>query len=146
MEWRSALGASAECNVMLDVLESGFEPLSPRTATSTFDLVVEGLRIQIKRGDNTGTNLKADIRRPSAKCRKYTAEEVDVFAVVDPISRRVAYVHRAELVHERHLTLYLTRDHTRKGLPTSYKAQYFDDYIGFHRVLQVARNNTGRVA
>jgi hypothetical protein len=131
---------------MLDVLECGFDPEKPFTALSVHDLTVAGLRIQVKRGDNNGTNVKADLRRPSAKARHYTADEIDVFAIVDPVSRRVAYLHITELTYSRRLTLFLTRDHTRAGLPSDYQAQYFADYTDFRRVLAVAQNGCNNAA
>ncbi|WP_449601048.1 hypothetical protein [Paenibacillus sp. Marseille-Q9583] len=140
VEWRMARGGAAECNVMLDVLECGFDPEKPYTALSVHDLTVAGLRIQVKRGENNGTNVKADIRRPSAKARHYTSDEIDVFAIVDPVSRRVAYLHMTELTFSRRLTLFLIRDHSRAGLPSAYQAQYFEDYTDFRRVLEVAQN------
>lgn len=140
MASKMAKGVGAEKLVSFDILERGFATLSPDDPLSVFDLQVGNLRIQVKRGENNGTNIKADLRRPSAKIRRYTAEEVDIFAVVDPVSRRVAYLHMTELVYGRRLTLFLTREHTRAGLPASYRAQYFEDYTDFRRVVAVAQS------
>ncbi|MBY0023815.1 hypothetical protein J2W97_000796 [Paenibacillus jamilae] len=128
-------GTAAEFIAKADVLESGFDPETPSTATSIHDFTVAGLRVQVKRAENNGTTLKVDIRRPSASCRYYRKEDVDVFAIVDPISRRVAYIFFDELRYGRRLTLFLTREHTRAGLPTEYVPLYFDDYLGIDRVI-----------
>lgn len=129
-----AKGTAAELIARADVLERGFEVEVPSTHTSIHDFTVRGMRVQVKRAQVNEVTAKADIRRPSAKCEQYSPDEIDVFAIVHPETRRVAYIHVSELAYGRRLTFFLTRDHTRAGLSNEYKPLYFEDYEDISRL------------
>jgi hypothetical protein len=135
MSEKQRKGIGAEHLVIFDILERGHDVDTPILAGSTHDMTALGLRIQVKCGHLDGPRVVADIRRPSAKRRKYSAEDVDVFAIVEPHSRRVAYLRIGELHHARKLTLYLTQVSSRTGMRPDYIPLYFDDYTDFNRLL-----------
>ncbi|MCM3784382.1 group I intron-associated PD-(D/E)XK endonuclease [Neobacillus mesonae] len=135
MNNRALKGTGAEHLVIFDMLQQGYDVDVPVLSGTTRDLSAHGKRIQVKCGVSDGVKVSVDIRRPSAKDRKYSPKDIDIFAVVEPVSRRVAYLHIGELHHSRKLTLYLTREHSRSGMRPNYIPLYFDDYADLTRVL-----------
>lgn len=129
-------GTSAEHSVIVDALDSGLIPEMPCVPVTVHDVTIAGVRVQVKLGINNGTTLKADIRRPSAKGKRYTPDDIDAFAVVDPVSKRVAYLHVSEVTSPRRITLFLVRNHTRNGLRKDYRVQYFDDFTEIRRIVK----------
>lgn len=136
MSEKQRKGIGAEHLVIFDIMQRGHDVETPLTSASIHDLTALGLRIQVKCAHLDGPRVIADIRRPSAKRRKYSAEDIDVFAIVEPVSRRVAYLRIEELHHERKLTLYLAQVNSRTGMRPDYIPLYFDDYTDFNRLLE----------
>lgn len=97
MENRQHRGIGAEHRVIFDLLERGLSVETPILPNSVHDLSSFGLRIQVKCGSSDGTKIAVDIRRPSAQERRYSPSDIDVFAIVDPLSRHVAYVPISEV-------------------------------------------------
>lgn len=132
-------GMSAEYSVIVDALDNGLVPEVPVVPTTVHDMTIAGLRFQVKMGESNNKRLTADIRRPSARCQEYSPKDVDVFAVVDPVSKQIAYIKISEIFNLKHrLTFFFGRGYTRAGLHSGYSVRYFDDYTNILRVFASA--------
>ena len=143
--------AAARYIAIADALEQGADVHTPDVRYSVHDFSVDTGRIRFKAKRATSRGLKTDriaveIRRPSATDRSYSNTDIDIFAVVEPISRRVAYLHMSEIQYARQQTLFLTRDHSRLGMAGDYTPLYFDDLTDINRAVRVAKEYKAQAA
>lgn len=124
-------GFMAEHYVAADLIKKGYIPCMPTVPASEFDiLAVKGqtkVKVQVKSGAFDGNKMKVDLRKGSAKERKYSEDDVDVYALHDRTSGGIAYLYMEDYVGRSQVTLYRRTPESLHGYTDKQRIILFSD-------------------
>ncbi|MCM3276337.1 group I intron-associated PD-(D/E)XK endonuclease [Bacillus velezensis] len=140
MNSRGMIGYASERLVESDLLFQGIVVLNPSQPDLEYDLVAkignENFKIQVKTGKRKDDKvLVADIRKSASprnpyKKLHYTKDDVDIFAITDPETRRVAYYPAGEV--SREITFRFEKRKCRNG----YAERLFNDFTDIKAAIE----------
>src|SRR5690625_4519059 len=122
-------GVSSEYLVKSDLLRRGIIPCSPSIHSTPYDLIavkdLNPFKVQVKSSTFVDGKMEIHFRKSNGKSRRYTKEEVDVIAICERDSGRIAYL---PFIDVTKIILYEQFPESMIGINHGAVIRIFDDY------------------